>query len=209
MSMNPEHDDVSAARGGDAEAFARLVLVHGPVAARYAQLWLRDREAARDAVQEAFLDAWLHLDQLRDPAAFPGWLRRIVLKHCDRRTRAGPRTEPLTSRPDEPASDEECLVPAGLHAALETLPAHERVVVALHYFGEIPQREVAAFLELPLGTVKKRLERARRRLGQALEAAPPPRIDVAHLADRIRLFLALRSSDLDLVDVLLDRDPRA
>lgn len=215
--MNSTQDDVRAAREGDHEAFTRLVMAHRFLAEGYARLWLRDAEAARDAVQDAFLDAWLRLRQLRDPAAFPGWLRRIVLKHCDRRTRVGPRPageDELSALPTSgltldaaPPSTEAALARSELHAAVEALPAHERVVVALHYFGEIPQREVADFLEVSLETVKKRLERARRRLGRVPEPDPERDRGDPGLADRIRFFLALRARDLDLVDVLLDQDP--
>ena len=53
----------------------------------YAYSLLRDAHLAEDAAQEAFVDAYRHLDDLRTPAAFPGWFRRVVFKHCDRITR--------------------------------------------------------------------------------------------------------------------------
>ena len=78
---------VRRAQAGDAVAFEQVVEAFQDLAAGVAYAWLGDAEAARDVAQEAFLDAHRNLAQLREPAAFPGWLRRIVKKHCDRITR--------------------------------------------------------------------------------------------------------------------------
>ena len=78
----------------DRESFGELVRRFQDLAFGYALRWIGDAESARDAAQDAFVSAYLSLDQLRDPAAFPGWFRRVLLKHCDRRTR---RLEPLLS----------------------------------------------------------------------------------------------------------------
>src|SRR5947209_9094690 len=78
---------VVAARDGDAEATDRLLERFRPMACGYAFGLLGDPGLAEDACQEACLDAVLHLDQLQDPAAFPGWFRRVVLKHADRQRR--------------------------------------------------------------------------------------------------------------------------
>ena len=78
---------VGRAQGGEADAFGALVRRFQNLAVATAWARLGDAERARDAAQDAFIDAFLHLGQLREPAAFPGWLRRIVGKHCDRQTR--------------------------------------------------------------------------------------------------------------------------
>jgi DNA-directed RNA polymerase specialized sigma24 family protein len=54
------------------------------MAVGYASAQLRDQHLAEDAAQEAFLKAFVDLGQLHEPAAFPGWFRRIVYEHCDR-----------------------------------------------------------------------------------------------------------------------------
>src|SRR3989442_13950491 len=69
------------------------------MAVGYAASILGDFHLAEDAAQEAFLEAWRDLPQLREPAAFAGWLRRIIFKQCDRLTR-GKR---LTTVPIEAA----------------------------------------------------------------------------------------------------------
>src|SRR5689334_8334189 len=78
---------VHAAQTGDERAFAALVAAFQDVAVAYATSLTGDYHLGEDATQEAFVDAYLALASLREPAAFPSWFRRIVFKHCDRITR--------------------------------------------------------------------------------------------------------------------------
>src|SRR5919205_827632 len=78
---------IMRARGGDADAYAAVVWRFQDMAVGYGYALLRDFQLAEDAAQEAFLEAYRSLPALREPAAFPGWFRRIVFKHCDRMTR--------------------------------------------------------------------------------------------------------------------------
>ena len=212
---------VERAQDGDTVAFGRLVQDFQDFAAGTAYGWLGDAEATRDVAQEAFLDAYLHLDQLRDPASFPGWLRRIVIKHCDRITRR--RKPPTASLDDVPES----VSPAGdpkrmaevteqadrLRFAVEGLPALERQVVALHYFAEATGPELAEFLELPLPTIKKRLRTARSRLRDDGERLMQKTMDglrpsrTGSLTRDVMFFIALRAGDREEVARLLAITP--
>src|SRR5512138_442427 len=78
---------VEQSRNGDLDAFGELVRRFQDMAHGYAYSILGDFHLAQDAAQEAFVDAYYKLNALREPAAFPGWFRRIVFKHCDRMTR--------------------------------------------------------------------------------------------------------------------------
>ncbi len=86
---------VIAAQGGDTGAFAEVVRRFEGMAQRLGMAMLGERSRAEDAAQEAFLDAYISLGSLREPAAFPGWFRRIVLKHCDRQLRRDHGEVPL------------------------------------------------------------------------------------------------------------------
>jgi hypothetical protein len=83
MTRTPEADclsvHVTAARGGDVAAYGRVVQSTQAMALAVAVSVLRDPAGAEDAVQEAYLRAYRRLGDLEDPAAFPGWLRRIVI----------------------------------------------------------------------------------------------------------------------------------
>jgi RNA polymerase sigma factor (sigma-70 family) len=219
--MDPERIAlVVAARAGGREAFARLVGCFQDLAVATAYARLRDPQLAEDAAQEAFADAFLHVAQLREPAAFPGWLRRIVLKHCDRIVRR--KRLPLTSLdatelPGGTPAAEGALAGgeerARLRAAVEALPEAERLLVALHYLGGFEEAGVAEYLDLPLSTVKKRLHTARRRLRKEIDAMlqrslarlRPSR--TRRFSDTVELFLAVRSGDCDAAKAILDRSP--
>jgi DNA-directed RNA polymerase specialized sigma24 family protein len=69
------------------EAFGELVLRFQDMAFACAYAVLGDAYLAEDVAQDAFVVAWQKLDQLREPDAFPGWFKRIVLSQCNRLTR--------------------------------------------------------------------------------------------------------------------------
>src|SRR5260370_32241807 len=78
---------VKAAQGGDLEAFDKIVERFQDMAYASAYSMRNDAQLAEDVAQEAFIEAYLNLPKLREPAAFPGWFRRIVFKQSDRLTR--------------------------------------------------------------------------------------------------------------------------
>ena len=168
---------------GHEAAFGEIVRRFRANAQASAFQLLRDSHLAQDVTQEAFLDAYLGLGQLREPAAFPGWFRRIVFKHADRiRRRSRALFEDLGSAEVQPhagASPEAWAATreniARVRDALSRLPQHERDVVVLFYFAQVSHSEIAERLALPVSTVKKRLHDARRRLRIPLEAEDCPR----------------------------------
>jgi RNA polymerase sigma-70 factor (ECF subfamily) len=213
---------VSRAQAGETEAFTELVLTFGSMARAVAETWLRDVDAAEDAVQEAFLDAHRHLHDLRDPQAFIAWFRRILVKHCDRMTRrhtppaieleaAGPL---MAQEPDPEGSLDAGRQLRHARQAIERLPPAERVVFALAHLAGCAGAEIADFLELPLSTVKKRLRSARARLRELPDAAAevatasgPDEAALARLSDEVGFFIALRAGDRARLRVLLERRP--
>lgn len=154
------------------EAFAELVKRFQDMAYACAYAVLGDLHLAQDAAQEAFISAWQKLSQLRQPEAFPGWFRRIVLTECHRLKRGnrlrfvslddGARVPSADADP-QAAIERDELAKAVL-TAIEMLPENERIVVVLFYVKEYSHRDISAFLEVPLTTVAKRLYSARVRL---------------------------------------------
>ena len=126
---------------------------------------LRDEHDRRDAVQEAVFKAWRGVDRLRDEALFETWLTRILINECNNILRAKRRTVPVAEPP-------EASVPTGadrqLHDAVMALERDLRIVVVLHYMEGYRTREIAGILKLPEGTIKTRLNRARRELKRML-----------------------------------------
>src|SRR6478752_2176480 len=78
---------VTAAQVGDLDAFGQLVERFQRMAYAVAYTMLSDAHLAEDVAQEAFIEAYICLPKLREPAAFPGWFRRIVHKRGDRLVR--------------------------------------------------------------------------------------------------------------------------
>jgi len=158
---------------GDARAFDLLIERHRAMAVRHAGRYFRgDHDRAQDAAQDAFVEAWRDLPTLREPAAFGAWLRRIVFKHCDRRIRApgadaltGGALEDVIGPWREPADELARKQVAGqVRRAIRGLPPGQHEVVAAFYVEGLGHAEIAARFGLPVGTVKRRLHTARRRL---------------------------------------------
>ena len=169
--MEELRTSVQEAAKGDLRAFERLVLHFQDMAMGYAFSLLDDFHLAEDAAQEAFVEARRDLKQLREWIAFPSWLRRIVYKQCDRLTRnrranlpLEEAPEPISPLPDPLASLERSETAQMVHDAIQGLPQHQREATALFYISAYSQKEVAAFLDVPLTTVQKRLHDARKRL---------------------------------------------
>jgi RNA polymerase sigma factor (sigma-70 family) len=168
-------DLVAAAREGDAAAFGRIVEAFQRMAHGYAYALLGDFALAEDAAQEAFLQAFRSLGRLRDARAFPGWLKQIV-RHCSSRLRRS-LPPPAVSLDDTTAGLEPAAAPGSflreyearnqVQAALRSLPCAQREVTTLFYIDGYSQGEIAAFLDVPVNTVKSRLRVARERLKEA------------------------------------------
>lgn len=181
--MQPEATSlVPAARAGSLPAFEGLFRAHQQRVYGLALHLLGDPSAAEDVTQEAFLKAWEHLPRLRNDRAFYGWLRRITLNLVTDRLRSAPAEEPLDDETalrvaDPAAPPERAMEQAGaarrVREAVLALPEHQRLVVAMYYWEEMPVEEIARALGIARGTVLSRLARGRetlkRRLGPHLQ----------------------------------------
>ncbi len=132
----------------------------------YSLLPLRacDRE---DAVQAAIEKAWQKRTALRDENALEKWMIRILINECRLLLRRR-RREVVTDQPPEVAVPPED-IHWRAHDLLLSLPEKLRLPAVLHYMEDIEQKDVAAMLRLPLGTVKSRLFKARRLLRNQME----------------------------------------
>ena len=163
---------LTEAQNGDLDAFGEIVRRFQDMAVGYASAILGDVHLAEDVAQEAFTEAYLNLSSVYSAYAFPGWLRKIVFKFCDRLTRRKlgrfvslDTAGELRSQDRGPAEILEAKDARELvQASLRSLPEGERTVVNLFYINEFSQREVAAFLDLPVTTVNFRLHSARKQL---------------------------------------------
>jgi RNA polymerase sigma-70 factor, ECF subfamily len=172
----PDGDLVRLARDGDPAAFPLLVERHLPMARARAARLCPQPDDADDAVQDAFLQAFIALGRLRDPDRFAGWLGGIVANVC----RAQHRRALLTLLGDwpenlHPASAE--YLPSAedldradvLSRAVAGLPPGQRHAVTQFYYADQPAGQVAA----TPGAAKASLHKARRRLRAYITAHRP------------------------------------
>ena len=157
-------------------AFGEIVRRFQDMAYGCAYAILGDFHLAEDAAQEAFIAAYRGLHDLREPKAFGGWLRRIVLTQCSRMTRGRTiRTAPLdaaasvaSDEPQPPEALEKRDMRDKVLAAVRALPEPQRMATTLFYINGYTTAEIAEFLEVPVTTVKKRLVTSRNRLKERM-----------------------------------------
>jgi RNA polymerase sigma factor (sigma-70 family) len=196
---------VVRAQAGDLDAYGGLVRRYQEMAYGYAYSILGDFHLSEDATQDAFIEAYRDLKNLRQPPASAAWLRRIVLKRCDRILRRSKlQTVPLEAaaaiaspQPGPPEIAEKREMRDRVLEAIRALPEHERVVTTLFYIDGYSQHEIAGFLEVPVSTVKSRLHTSRRRLegrlvamvADGLQSRPLPQ----QFAEQLKLLVEMPS----------------
>lgn len=182
VASDPDATLVAAAQAGDQTAFATLVRRYQGLVFALCVRLLGDRDAAEDITQEAFIRAYLSLDRFRG-TNFRAWILRIAHNAALDHLRAARRHPhlPLERAPEHPSQNEPALqveqhgLVAALEAALAALPTEQRAVVVLVDVEGLSYEEAADVLDVPVGTVKSRLARARVRLRASLEADPRAR----------------------------------
>jgi len=169
---------VERAGKGDRDAFAVLARAAGARLDAAARLILRDRELARDAVQEALIRAWRDLPGLRDPERFDAWLHRLIVNAAiDEARRRRRRVVEVALTPIDVRSSQDDigrLVDRDeLDQALSRLTPEHRALVVLHYYLGMPLPEAAASLGISLGAAKSRLHRAMGSMRQSFSGGRP------------------------------------
>ena len=177
FDMDPLISDVVAARGGDMDAYGRLVRATQIMAFAVATHVLREPGLAQDAVQQAYLRAFKRLGDLQEPAAFAGWLRRIVVTTALnlRRSRRSTFLR-LEDVPDVPVLDEQetrwsDVQRLRLAQALLTLTAEERQLCDRRYHGQWSVARLASHAGVDDAAMRKRLQRIRDKLRKEIEMA--------------------------------------
>jgi RNA polymerase sigma-70 factor, ECF subfamily len=174
---------VDAAAAGSREAFDELVLRYqGPVLNLVRAMTAGDGDA-EDLAQEAFVRAWRSIASFRSDSTFRTWVFGIAINvvrtHRGKRARlrrlfwSPPAEEPRIDPLERASADDGIEAPLAMREvidrALATLPEDMRAAVVLRDVQGLDYREIAATLDLPIGTVESRIFRARQRLRPLLE----------------------------------------
>jgi RNA polymerase sigma-70 factor (ECF subfamily) len=171
---------VDLARAGSEDAFGVLVGRYRAPVMRLAYRLTRDPDEANDIAQDSFMRAYRRIGEFRPDRPFARWLFVIARNASLDAIRRRRRTAALANVAEEPSAElgpEELALrndeAARVQLALGALPAKYRNVLELYYLGGLRYREVALALDIPLGTVKTYISRAKRRLRDELAAALP------------------------------------
>lgn len=179
--MDPDRELVEAAAAGSREAFDELVRRHQAAMLTLARVLTGGREDADDLAQEIFVRVWRGLRGFRGDSTFRTWLHRVAINvvrtsqwkqgRLRRLFVAPPRAE--TAPFDPPAAGETIDATLArrqvIDRALAALPEDLRLPVTLRDVQGLEYKEIAALLDVPIGTVESRIFRARQRLKPLLE----------------------------------------
>ena|SRR5579859_3872196 len=171
---------------GDHNAFGLIVDQYSALMFHTALMIVGDRDIAEDLVQDALIQAWHHLADLRKVGALRPWLVRIVINQCISFKRRLARTTALMR---QALSEQETDLIAqvadeykgrmerdwDLAHTIEALPAKQRVVIVLHYYNGMTLPEMAQALHTSENTLKKRIQAALTNLRRMLRADEEPR----------------------------------
>jgi RNA polymerase sigma-70 factor (ECF subfamily) len=171
---------VQQAQEGDREAFGRLVEQFQPTVRAIALRRLGNVSEAMELTQEVFLHVLRRIHQLREPERFAGWLRQMAVRMAINRAtrRVAPATveagvlEGAYERADQPVDELITRERAErLWAAMRRLKTLDRETLVAFYIRGLSLVEMAGELDVPLGTIKRRLHTARNRLRLELQAS--------------------------------------
>lgn len=171
---------VERARRGDAHAYDALVASRLAPTFRLVKAIVGHAADADDVTQEAFVQAWRTLPQLRDADRFDAWFGRVVVNtarmHLRRRRHVMTVSVAELETQDHPAFGRvDAAIDAvgtsqALQAAIDRLTVEQRTILALHHLEARPLKDIAAMLDIPVGTAKWRLSEARNALRRAMES---------------------------------------
>lgn len=165
---------VKMTKNGDVEAFSELVRRHEQNVYNLACRFMREPSLAEDMAQEAFLKAFRLLKGFRGDCSFSTWMYRVTCSVCltelTRRKRRG-EVELLPKHGGEtlPNSLETADLPELMRTCVDRLPEHYANIVTLYYFKETPYETIAHLLDIPMGTLKTWMHRARLQLRKIVE----------------------------------------
>lgn len=166
---------VKKAKKGDTKAFEELLSLHSDQLYRTAYLYVGHKEDALDIVQETAYKAYLSLENLKEPAYFKTWLMRILINTSYGVLRSKKKIVKLKDEsqlesinnitPTELSID--------LQEAIQQLEENYQKVIILYYYHDLPIQQIAWNMNVPEGTVKTYLHRARKALKKLLEGSDP------------------------------------
>jgi len=169
---------VNQTQSGDPEAFSELVRRHQHVIYNVAYRFMRDGNLAEDMAQEAFLKAYRLLKGFRGDCSFSTWMYRVTCSVCltelNRRKRRGEvELQPSHDALQAVEPPQNVDMPERIRRCVGKLPDRYAQVITLYYLKGISYEEIAQVMEVPMGTLKTWMFRARKQLRRVVEEELP------------------------------------
>jgi RNA polymerase sigma-70 factor (ECF subfamily) len=191
MEISPKigKEVIEGCKAGDRKAFEKIVLFYQKRVFNYAYRMVGNMEEAKELAQEVFVSVFESIKSLRDEAKFDGWLKQITVNHCRNRwkylkrrhyfntdsmddpveTEDGDVTKSFADPSDTPdTAYEKKMVQEWIQKGLLRLKEDQRELIVLRHLQELSYDEMGKYLNLPEGTVKSKLHRARMDLKEIL-----------------------------------------
>lgn len=176
MTSTSEHELVERCREGDEQAFRELVERYKGLVFALVARSIADRARAEEVAQDVFLKVHRGLPYFRGEARLSTWIYRIVVNVLAAERRPM-KTEPLEGSGDGPPREfgvadrafEDLALRNRMEKAIARLPVHYQALINGHYLKGLRYEDLAEALDLPMGTVKTHLHRAKRQLRHLLE----------------------------------------
>ena len=180
-------EKVRASQAGDREAFGYLIEKYRDIVYAVAYRFARDQDLAMDLAQDTFIRAYKGIRSFKGRSSFSTWLYRIAMNTCIDYTRKHSRSvasqavpeevaeyadsEPVTRKPGRGPAKQVLTSELGeqIQRAIDTLPDYHKSVFVLYEIEGMSYKEIAALMNIPIGTVMSRLHYARKKLRTMLE----------------------------------------
>jgi RNA polymerase sigma-70 factor (ECF subfamily) len=165
---------VNQSKNGDTEAFSELVRRHQHVVFNVAYRFMRESSLAEDMAQEAFLKAYRLLKGFRGDCSFSTWMYRVTCSVCltelnrrKRRNEVEQELQHYTETSEEPAENPD--MPEMIRRCVRRLPDRYVQIITLYYLKGVSYEEIAQVMNIPMGTLKTWMFRARKQLRGVVE----------------------------------------
>lgn len=208
MEQNTLTELVRRCQQGDREAQEKLILATQDHIYYHCRKMLRHEEDALDATQEILISMLQGVDKLREPAAFWGWLNRMIANRCKNLLTRGPKESQIPEDeegnslldtfetldeqtvPDKALDNEETR--RMITELVDALPEAQRLCVLMFYYDEMSVKDIAAALETSEGTVKSRLNYGRKAIKEGVQRYEAQGVKLYSIAPLPLLFYFLR-----------------
>lgn len=153
---------VERAVKGNTDAFGELIAQHQTYLYKLAFMYTKNEQDALDSVQECAMRAMISMDKLREPEYFKTWITRILI-NCIYQANGKNKKHAVFEEYKEAACDEMLSIEerTDLYDAIDLLPPVYKTVIILKYFQGMKIKEISAVMDIPVGSVKGYLSRAK------------------------------------------------